>query len=301
MINEIDIIRDLKNIFPKIGNDAADFKLSGDKIPIACIDSYYEGVHFEFSYCPRDVVGYRSVAATLSDIAAVGGVPRYIAVSVGLSSPRFYKEIIEGIKEACDKFGVEVIGGDTIESPHTFLTICAIGEAERVVPRQGAEAGDLICVTGTIGDAAINFSYLKSGFKLGNKNNKFFYPEPRIKEGQKLSPYVTSMIDISDGLIIDLWRLLYEGKLGAQIDIKNIPIKEESIKLCEEMGRDYLNFQLYGGEDYELLFTIKEENLPKIRDVDFRVIGRVIDKKGFFTKKWQKIHVRGYVHFKSVR
>ena len=266
-----------------------------------CIDSYYEGVHFEFAYCPREAVGYRSVAATLSDIAAVGGTPRYIAVSMGLSSPRYYKKIVDGIKMACEKYEIEVLGGDTIESPHTFITVCAIGETDRVVERKGAEAGDLICVTGTIGDAAITFSYLKSGYKITNEENKFYYPEPRIEEGRKLSKYVTSMIDISDGLIIDLWRLLGEGEMGAQIDIKSIPIREESIKLCEEMGRDYLNFQLYGGEDYELLFTIKEENLSKIKDVDFHVIGRVIDKKGFFTKKWQKIHVRGYVHFKSVK
>ncbi|WP_291137766.1 thiamine-phosphate kinase [Flavobacterium sp. UBA7663] len=283
-----------------IGDDAAvlDF---GDKKAVISTDLLVEGVHFDLAYMPLKHLGYKAVVANVSDICAMNATPKHITVSIAVSN-RFpleaLEELFEGITLASKIYNVDVIGGDTTSSQKgLIISITAIGEAnlEDIVYRSGAKVTDLLVVSGDIGAAYMGLQVLereKQVFQV-NPNNQpvlddYTYlierqlkPEARndIKELlEKLEIKPTAMIDISDGLSSEILHLCKQSNVGCNLYEEKIPVDPQLINVCEEFNLDITTIALSGGEDYELLFTIKMEDFDKIKgNPNFTIIGHMVD------------------------
>ena len=283
-----------------IGDDAAvlDFK---DKKAVVSTDLLVEGVHFDLAYMPLKHLGYKAVVANVSDICAMNATPKQITVSIAVSN-RFpleaLEELFEGITLASKIYNVDVIGGDTTSSQKgLIISITAIGEAnlEDIVYRNGAKANDLLVVSGDIGAAYMGLQVLereKQVFQV-NPNNQpvlddYTYlierqlkPEARndIKGLlEKLEVKPTAMIDVSDGLSSEILHLCKQSGVGCNLYEEKIPVDPQLINVCEEFNLDITTIALSGGEDYELLFTIKMEDFDKIKgNPNFTVIGHMVE------------------------
>ena len=279
-----------------IGDDSAVIS-SGGSMTLVSTDLLLEGIHFNLIYSPLKHLGYKAVIRAISDIYAMNGNPGQILVSLGIST-RFLaeqvEEIYEGINLACERYGVDLVGGDTTSSI-TGLTIgvTAIGSAEKenIVKRDGAGPNDLICVTGDFGAAYMGLQLLERERKLFIKE-KVVQPDLTGYEyivGRQLKPEFpveilnelriaeilpTSMIDVTDGLASDLLHICKLSGTGCRIFYSKIPIDYETSRLSEDFNIDPMTPALSGGEDYELLFTIPLEMSEKIKLIDsVKVIG----------------------------
>ncbi|HLV45503.1 MAG TPA: thiamine-phosphate kinase [Flavobacterium sp.] len=284
-----------------VGDDAAvlDFK---NKKTLISTDLLIEGVHFDLSYMPLKHLGYKAVVVNLSDICAMNATPTQVTVSVAMSN-RFTLEAIEelyaGIKLACDRYQVDLVGGDTSSSQTgLIISVTAIGEANKseVVYRSGAKDKQLIVLTGDIGSAYMGLQVLEREKQvfLVNPNNQpdldmYSYiierqlkPEARtdIKTLLKdLSVKPQAMIDISDGLSSELLHICTQSEVGCQIYEDKLPLDPEFINVCEEFNLDSTTIAINGGEDYELLFTIKMEDFDKIKgNPNLTVIGHTTEQ-----------------------
>lgn len=281
-----------------IGDDAAvlDF---GDKKAVVSTDLLIEGVHFDLAYMPLKHLGYKAVVVNLSDICAMNARPTQITVSVAVSN-RFpleaLDELFEGITLAANQYKVDVIGGDTTSSQKgLIISITAIGEAnaEDLVYRNGAGDSDLLVVTGDVGSAYMGLQVLEREKQvfLVNPNSQpdldlYAYlverqlkPEARtdvrtLFHALELKP--TSMIDISDGLSSEIIHLCKSSKVGCNLYEDKLPIDPQLINVCEEFNIDSTTVAINGGEDYELLFTVKMEDFDKIKaNPHFTIIGHM--------------------------
>lgn len=266
-----------------IGDDAAVASLPGGRDLIACCDLMVEGVHFRTEWTKPRLLGRKALAVNLSDIAAMGGLPRFAMISIAIPhkcSSEFIDELFAGLFELADASAISIIGGDTSSSRDSlFIDVSVIGECEsgKAITRRGAKIGDRIYVSGALGASALGLSLLEDGFRLEDSKDrsdarqqaisKHLAPEPRLKLGRALGEagLATSMIDISDGLSTDLWHVLDESNCGAVISAGAIPIAAcvRSVAAVEP-GRDPLKLALNGGEEYELLFTCPRENQPGV-------------------------------------
>ncbi len=295
------------DILTGIGDDAAVVKTTGSKLLVTS-DMMVEGIHFDLSFISFYQLGYKFLAVNISDILAMGGNPEYFLVSLAI--PETFRvenieELYSGIKKISDKFRVRLIGGDTCASGHDLtLSGTLIGNAERIITRSGARPGDGIYVTGTPGDSAMGLRILK---KAGRRVHKFSPATDRLKLIKKhLLPEpiplpdtsgVTSMIDVSDGLLIDLTHLCDGSKVGAIIYNDKVPISGELGRRAKSSGKDAIRFALNGGEDYLLLFTA-----PPDYKTDAYRIGEIIKKGRYIIDgKGRKtiFGPEGYEHFKS--
>ncbi|AOW21349.1 thiamine-phosphate kinase [Urechidicola croceus] len=284
-----------------IGDDAAVLEFSGKQV-LVTTDLLVEGVHFDLSYMPLKHLGYKAVMVNLSDVYAMNGTASQITVSMAVSN-RFPLEALEelyaGIQLACKNYNIDLIGGDTTSSTKgMLLSITAIGEAEKkdVVYRNGAKPNDLLIVTGDLGSAYLGLQVLereKQVFKV-NPNSQpdlanYSYlverqlkPEARkdiVKLLKDLEVKPTSMIDISDGLSSEILHICSQSEVGCNLYEEKIPLDPQMISTCEEFNIDSTTVALSGGEDYELLFTISQEDFPKIKgNPNFTVIGHMTDK-----------------------
>ncbi|HJZ66989.1 MAG TPA: thiamine-phosphate kinase, partial [Blastocatellia bacterium] len=225
-----------------IGDDAAVIKGAGGKDLIACCDLMVEGVHFRAEWTPPRLLGRKALAVNLSDVAAMGGVPRYAMMSVALPkkySSEFIDQLFGGVFEFADACEVSIIGGDTSSSRDSlFIDVSVIGDCDtgRAVTRSGAKPGDAIYVTGCLGASALGLSLLESGYRLEEPGtdakcraiSRHLNPEPQLKLGRAIGKagLATAMIDISDGLSTDLQHLCEESGCGAVIDAGAIPIAD---------------------------------------------------------------------------
>ncbi len=301
-----------KEILAGIGDDAAAIK-QGDKKILITTDMLLEGIHFDLSFTTFYQLGYKFLGVNISDIFAMGGNPKYFFISLGI--PKDYKsnaidELYSGILKIAKKFGIAIAGGDTCTSRQGLvLSGTLVGDADMVIPRSGARVGDNIFVTSTLGDSAMGLMLLKRqkaegrGQKLKLKTlnskdvsyliKKHLMPEPiPLKNTSK----VTSMIDISDGLLIDLSHISDESKVGAVIYKNKIPISGELTDTAKILGTDPVKFALKGGEDYALLFTA-----PPDTKTTATKIGEIITRERFIVdEKGRKIKFKpeGYEHFK---
>jgi thiamine-monophosphate kinase len=229
--------------------------------------------------------GWMAIAVTLSDIASMGAAPRYILLAVGLDRPERLRPVMEGAKACCDRYHAELVGGD-IDS-HDELTLVSTGlgtvEPAHLVRRKGSQAGDLVCVTGVLGRAQAAIDGYTQYQRV------LFQPQPRVTEGQILGRSgATSMMDISDGLALSLSDLTLANPCGYRITSAMIPVIED---VPYEKA---LELALYGGGDYELLFTIPGEKLP-LDGVTYHVIGHVVGEPGAFLDG-MPLERRGYQH-----
>lgn len=284
-----------------VGDDAAVIEYK-DKSAIVSTDMLVEGIHFDLSYCPLKHLGYKAAVVNFSDVYAMNANPRQLLVSIA-SSNRFSVEALEelysGILLACENYGVDLVGGDT-SSSLTGLVLCltAIGEAEKeeVVYRNTAREHDLLCVSGDLGAAYIGLQILEREKKIFTENSKIqpdlanhdyvlerqLKPEPRqdiIKTLKNLNVKPNAMIDISDGLASEILHICTQSEKGCSIYEEKIPIDAIAYNEAKELGLDATICALNGGEDYELLFTIKQADYEKIKNAKgISVIGHITDK-----------------------
>ncbi|MBQ4819827.1 thiamine-phosphate kinase [Aquimarina sp. MMG016] len=301
-----------------IGDDAAvlDFK---DKKCVVSTDLLVEGVHFDLTYVPLKHLGYKAVMVNLSDIYAMNATATQITVSIAVSN-RFPLEALEelysGIQTAAKIYGIDVVGGDTTSSTTGLLiSITAMGHANEsdLVYRSGAGDNDLLVVSGDLGAAYLGLQVLEREKQVFDVNpssqpdlDQYTYlierqlkPEarkdiPELLKALEVKP--TSMIDISDGLSSEVIHLCKQSKVGVNLYEEKIPLDPAVISTCEEFKLNSTTVALNGGEDYELLFTIKQEDFPKIKaNPNLTVIGHMTDEKsgiGLVTRANEKIQLQ---------
>jgi thiamine-monophosphate kinase len=310
-----------------IGDDGAVIQPGNHQV-IITTDMLTEGVHFDLRYVPLKHLGYKAVAVNLSDIYAMNGKPTHITVSIAVSSKytlEAIEELYSGINLACSNYKVDLIGGDTTTSMSGLtISITAVGIAkpEEIVYRNGAKKGDLICVTGNLGAAYAGLQLLEREKQLFLENpsiqpdleghdyilEKQLKPEPRadiIRQMKELGLKPTAMIDISDGLASEILHICKASSCGCRIDAEKIPIDQDTWNMAEELNMSALTMALYGGEEYELLMTIHQEDYEKARMIaDLHVIGYITDTPGacYFIDSKNELHpitASGWDHFKS--
>ena len=266
-----------------IGDDCAVLRLPRSHEALVTTDFSLEDVHFRREWHPSDSVGHRCLARGLSDIAAMGGVPRAAFLSLALPpdlSQKWEDQFVAGLLKLAKRYSVPLAGGDTAQSPAGILAdIVVLGSAPagKAILRSGAKPGDLLYVTGALGSSSSALNRLRDGEKLKPKSHpKHFYPEPRIAIGQFLreKKLASAMIDISDGLSTDLAHICDESKVGAVVYGNSLP-------MANGLGDGGLQLALHGGEEYELLFTAKPgRRIPKeIGGVPITRIGEMVREK----------------------
>ena len=295
-MNEFDVIRRLSGRLPApppevvvpIGDDCAVLRL-GEKLWVAAADMLVEGRHFEASWAsPRDV-GYKAVAVNVSDVAAMGGKPRFILASGGGPDPGTTLDCMEGIFEACEEFGAYPLGGDTTGSSALTVDVTILGElGDPPVLRSGARPGDLLAVTGELGASAAGLLALMGGDgseqRVGRLVRKHLRPEPRVLAGRAAARLgARAMIDLSDGLASDLRHVAEASGVGCRIDLGLLPVSRDVREYVSSLDRDPEVLAATGGEDYELLISAPEgaiEALASESDVPVTVIGEVVTGSG---------------------
>lgn len=298
-----------------VGDDAAVID-SGDYFTLVTTDMLVEGVHFNIIYSPLKHLGYKAVTVNLSDIYAMGGKPEQITVALAISSKYTIEALEEfyiGMKIACEKYGVDLVGGDTTSSfSGLVVSITAIGKVEKnqVIYRNGAKEKDLICVSGDLGAAFMGLKILEREMEVYKASPEiqpdlegFDYilerqlkPEPRkdiIEYLQSLEITPSSMIDISDGLASEIIHICSQSEVGCLIYEEKLPIDHTTQETALELNIDPTTCALNGGEDYELLFTISLSEYEKIKDSSLiSVIGHITDKNAGYSlvTKDNKVH-----------
>lgn len=302
-----------------IGDDAAVIR-AGERDFITCCDLMVEGVHFRREWISPYLLGRKSLAVTLSDIAAMGGTARFAMISIALPgtvSSEFTDEVFRGIFSMADESRVSIIGGDTSSSPEMiFIDTIAIGECEkdRAVTRAGARPGDVVYVTKSLGASGLGLSLLEQGIRLEGEEDPIrrealtrqLAPEPRLGFGAMIgqSGLATAMIDISDGFSADLTHILDESDCGAVIRADQIPVAR-CVELMTENRDAALRFALHSGEEYELLFTARPEDGERVQAVarsaglTVSLIGEIVSERGLYLEcdgRLEPVEPSGYEH-----
>jgi thiamine-monophosphate kinase len=286
-----------KELVLSIGDDCAVIEKDEKSVNLISTDLLLEGVHFNPDYFTPIQLGMKSAAVNISDIAAMGAVPKFMLVSLAIpknTSYEFVKGFYTGIKKKCSKYGVNIIGGDTSSSKSgMFISISVIGEAPRndFLTRKGAKPGDLIYVTGTVGNSAAGLDILLNNHKISDDIKRYLINRhlkvtPRVSEGIFLrkSKSVSSMIDLSDGIGSDIKRICDESGVGAGIYLDMLPVSKYLKSFSQFLNKKVYDFALGGGEDYELLFTVKKDCEESLKAAYKKHFNKKIFKIGVITK-----------------
>jgi len=273
-----------------IGDDAAVVRVA-EGLGLLTTDLLIEGVHFIASLHPAHYLGRKSLNVNLSDIAAMGGTPRFALLGLALRKglgKAWVRDFFGGLRAAAEEAGVALVGGDISAAKKIVVSIAILGEARTFIRRSGARPGDLIFVSGCLGDAAAGLRLLRKGFRLGKDKRAdrllraFLDPEPQLALGRALSrlKVASSMIDTSDGLSVDLLHLCEESGTGAEIDLVRLPLSP-AIRIFEKKPE---RLALHGGEDYQLLFSVSPGKLSRVTGLQkrylIRQVGRITRGKG---------------------
>lgn len=298
-ISEIDLIKRLskgfrldKTVIKGPGDDTAVIKWTKERCLLYTCDMTVEGVHFDLRKATPFQAGWKALGRNISDIGAMGGVPKYAVVSLAIGPERKLSVadgICKGLKSIADKFGVSIVGGDMAGSKNIVIDVSLIGEVERekLTLRSGAKIGDVILITGSLGRS------------IKGKHLNF---TPRVTEAREILKKfkINSMIDVSDGLVLDLKRILEASGVGACIYESAIPLSRDAVSV---------NNALYDGEDYELLFTMGVEEARRFFRTTFNkmktpvsLIGGIAAKKNGYKivredGKEEDVEIKGYLHF----
>ena len=289
-----------KETIKGVGDDCAVIG-NGDVQTLVSTDLLVEGVHFDLAYMPLKHLGYKAVMVNLSDVYAMNGIAKQITVSLAMSN-RFtleaVEELYEGIHLACKNYNIDLIGGDTTSSTKGMLisiTVLGTSDKEKLVYRNGAKPNDLLVVSGDLGAAYLGLQVLereKQVFQVNSNaqpelENYDYLVERQLKpEARKdivelleeINVVPSSMIDISDGLSSEILHLCKQSNVGCNLYEDKIPLDQQVISTCEEFNVDSTTIALSGGEDYELLFTISQEDFPKIKgNPNLTVIGHMTE------------------------
>ncbi len=293
-----------KEILASAEEDCAVIKLQDNKHLLFTTDALVEGIHFKLDYYTFFDLGYKLSAVNLSDIAAMGGTPLYAVLTLGSSltlDKSWLNPLLEGINACLKRYSANLVGGDTVRSPVFFLNLALVGVAERPVLRSTAKPGDRVFVSRPLGASSAFLRLIKEKpleeipeeLRLAHLR-----PEPEVELGRLLSQVAESMIDISDGLLLDLYRLCRPSKVGAIVEVEKIPVAP-----CAT-----LDDALAGGEDFALLFTVSKENLEALEKVKESLnrrlyeVGEIISEKKLFLREkggLKEVTPQGYDHFTS--
>ena len=293
-----------------IGDDGAVLIPSEDRDLISVVDTLVSGIHFPETLAPENI-GYRAVAVNLSDVAAMGARPRWMTLALTLASSEsvWLDGFARGLFEAADEHELALVGGDTTRGTETVISVQIIAdiEAGKAMTRAGAEPGDAIYVTGTVGDAAAGLSILQSGLPDSDDVDyligRFTRPAARVEVGAAISDFAHATIDLSDGLYTDLEKLLVASSVAGAIELAEIPMSAHLTNLMDE--DDALRFALGGGDDYELCFAASATG-DKISEISERTgiaitrIGQVAKGSGLqCTRNGNEYDYQdtGYRHF----
>jgi thiamine-monophosphate kinase len=308
-IGEFGFIAKIKELFVKnmpegvlgIDDDCAVIPKDGNQSLLVTTDALIENTHFiRHAIDPKDL-GYKTAAVNLSDIAAMGGVPKYFWLSIAIPDDLesdWLDKYLAGLRGILDQYQVFLLGGDTVYSSHDiFISATVMGEAENnnVKYRSKAQIGDVICVTGNLGDSAAGLNCLFHGFPGKETISKLiarhYRPVPQISEGLFLAQQsgVHSMIDLSDGLNSDIERIMASSNCGADIYLDVLPTSAELIKMAPSLGFDILELAAVGGEDYVLLATVDSDHFSKIADNFKKKFARPLVKIGEITAHSRKL------------
>ncbi len=301
-----------------IGDDVAVIGI-GSKALLVTTDILIERIHFDRSWIDPYRLGKKALIVNLSDIAAMGGTPKYFLISLGLPKNlplSFVSSFYRGLKEEAKRFRVDLIGGDTSLSQRITINICLLGEAKkgRILFRKGARVGNDLFVSGRLGDAALGLKILQKQGPMGRPMGlmkKQLSPCPRIELGQAIAGdrLATAMIDVSDGLLIDTTHLIEESGVGARIWEDRIPLSRLYRKWIHSYSKDPYQVALTGGEDYELLFTSPPDRREQIStlalssNIPITWIGKILPQKEGFRiirkdgKEYSPSRM-GFEHFK---
>ena len=330
-LGEFDLIERIKKSYGSengqivrgIGDDAAALKVDTDSLVLTTTDMLLENVHFDLKYFSAYDLGKKAIAVNISDIAAMGGSPRWVLTSIGLPESiddAFVEQFYKGMSCLSDRFGIKLIGGDTVASRGgVVINVQLMGTVNQkeLILRRGARAGDQVFVTGALGGSSAGLEILKKGL-WGEKNRdayedsvtRHLTPSPRVDEARYLaaSKVASSMIDISDGLIQDLDHICTESNVQGKLLMAAVPVSDSYQYICKEMGLNS-HLPLCGGEDYELLFTVPPDRIGFVDS--FRAlfscgvtrVGEICHGNGVSVYDEQnnpvELDVCGYDHFKS--
>lgn len=289
-----------KSTIKGVGDDADVLDFTGKKVLVST-DMLLEGIHFDLAYTPLKHLGYKAIQVNLSDIYAMNGTATQVTVSIGVSSKfplEAVEELYEGMYLACEKYNVDIVGGDTTSSKQGLvISVTAIGYADEkdIVYRNGAEEGDLICVSGDLGGAY-------TGLQLLEREKLIYLENPNIQPDLEGKDYIverqlkpearkdiidllkeidvkpTSMIDVSDGLASEILHICKQSNKGCNLYEEKIPLDPMTFETAREFNLDPTVCALSGGEDYELLFTVKQADYDKIKfKMDITIIGYITE------------------------
>lgn len=291
-----------------VGDDAAIVSVPPDEELIISVDTLVNGVHFPID-TDAYAIGHKALAVNLSDLAAMGATPRWFTLALTLPQidQNWLAAFTQGLHDLASQHAIALIGGDTTRGPLS-ITIQVMGSAPKhtALLRQGAQVGDLIAVSGTLGDAAAGLAVVQNRLNLDASDadyclQRLHYPNPRLALGNWLRGHATSCMDISDGLLADLKHLLKRSQVGANLYHQKIPLSSTLQKLPLSQA---LNFALTGGDDYELLFTLPKDYLDKIENyqqltgLSLKIIGEITAQIEEVKLDYALVHLAdGYNHF----
>jgi thiamine-monophosphate kinase len=307
-VDEFELIRryfarssESATVITGVGDDGAVLRPPAGRELVTVIDTLVAGTHFPAGMNPRDI-GYRLVAVNLSDIAAMGARPRWMTLALTLveADPAWLEEFAVGLYEAADEWGVALVGGDTTRGNQLVASVQMSGDLApgTALRRSGARAGDTVFVTGTLGDAAAALDSLPEGPGGRYLARRFARPEARVRTGMALAGIAHAAIDVSDGLVADLSKVLEASQVGAEIDLQCLPLSRE---LLDAVGRERaLQYAMGGGDDYELCFAMPESKLPARIVREVTAIGRITAAAGLISRDGDTlvpVDDTGYRHF----
>jgi len=315
-----------ENLIVGIGDDAAVYRAGDTKLHVVTTDVLIEGVHFDRTFIPTSYLGWKAIAVNVSDVVAMNAKPLYATVSAGLPrnfSVEMMDGLYDGMAEACKAYGMELVGGDTSTAHALYLSITVIGEVDEkdVVFRRGANVGDYLCLSGDVGGAYAGLKVLlDQREQLENMGDSYepdleafqyvirrqLRPKARLDviEGlKKAGVRPTSMIDVSDGVASEVHHIGLRSGVGATVRVPAVPFDPETRAVADQFMDDVDAYALFGGEDYELLFTVAREDVQAIDDMEgVSVIGTIEEAaKGVRAYSpdtgLMPLHPAGYQHF----
>lgn len=296
-----------------VGDDTAVFRSVAGGLWAYTADAVVEGVHFDPAYTPWHSLGYKSLAVNISDLASMGGsAPSFALVVLGLTDDtevEAVEEVYRGMGDCGREYGCSVVGGDIVRSPqHMFISVSLVGfiPGEDFLTRGAATPGQVVMVTGALGDSYLGLQWLMDGREDTNVcAQRHLYPRPRLEEGRGAQELgAVAAIDVSDGLLRDLGHICEESGVGAEVFLEEVPISDEAVDTARELGEDTVAAALFGGEDYELVVVADEDKVPALRGkLGLAVIGRITEGEGVtvLDTSGQRVDMRrtGYEHFKE--
>jgi thiamine-monophosphate kinase len=293
-----------KDILVGIGDDAAVIKIK-EGFQVLTTDCLVEGDHFRRDWFTPKQIGMKAVEINVSDIAAMGAMPKYMLVSIAIPKDldvEYIDEIYNGMWNVSDKYNIEIIGGNMTHCNSIVISITMIGETDKknLTLRSGAKPGDLIFVSGHLGNGRAGLrAFQKKLTGFGKIKKRYLEPYAQLKTSYKISPFVNSMIDISDGLAPEIGHICDESKYGAIIFKDKIPIGDDVKSVAKKINEDGYEYALFGGEDFELVYTVSKEYIEKVSGF---LVGEITKNKDVkLSDKGKEIVISkcGYDHFSS--